>query len=128
MFKPHVIERMWARRRLGLWFGLICLVLVLPFPELAHSVTPKIAGGDVHSLGLKSDGTVWAWGDNFSGQLGDGTTEDRSTPVQVSGLSGVIGIAGGAGHSLALKSDGTVWAWGYNLYGRLGDGDRKSVV
>jgi Regulator of chromosome condensation (RCC1) repeat len=63
-----------------------------------------------------------AWGSNGSGQLGDGTTTDRTTPVQVSGFTGVTAIAAGTEHSLALKSDGTVWAWGGNLYGRLGDG------
>jgi len=82
-----------------------------------------IAGGLLHSLALKSDGTVRAWGQNTSGQSGNGTvTFGSNTPVQVSGLSGVAAIAGGDIHSLALKSDGTVWAWGYNLDGELGNG------
>ena len=71
-----------------------------------------IAGGYYHSLAVKSDGTVWAWGYNGAGQLGDGTTTNRLTPVPVSGLTGVVAIAGGGCDSLALKSDGTVWAWG----------------
>ena len=75
-----------------------------------------------HSLALRSDGTVWAWGDNAYGQLGDGTTRNRSMPVQVSGLSGVIAVSAGGSRSLALRSDGTVWAWGYNSSGQLGDG------
>jgi alpha-tubulin suppressor-like RCC1 family protein len=92
-----------------------------------------IAGGFFHSLALKNDGTVWAWGANYAGQLGDGTTVDRSTPVQVLSLSGVTAIATGstADHSLALKNDGTVWAWGWNMYGQLGDGttvDRNTPV
>jgi uncharacterized repeat protein (TIGR01451 family) len=73
-------------------------------------------------LALKSDGTVWAWGGNDSGQLGDGTTTDRSTPVQVGGLTRVVAVAAGASHSLAVKSDGTVWAWGSNNIGQLGEG------
>ena len=81
-----------------------------------------IAGGGYHSMALKSDGTVWAWGANYYGQLGDGSTTNRTTPVQVSGLTGVVAIAGGGNHSLALKSDGTVYAWGYNNRGQLGDG------
>ncbi len=82
-----------------------------------------IAGGYLHSLALASDGTVWAWGYNAFGQLGDGTLTNRSTPVQVSGLSGVVAIAASSyATSLALKSDGTVWAWGYNGDGELGNG------
>ena len=54
-----------------------------------------IAGGGYHSLALKSDGTVWAWGYNGYGQLGDGSTTNRLTPVPVSGLTGVVAIAGG---------------------------------
>jgi alpha-tubulin suppressor-like RCC1 family protein/subtilisin family serine protease len=72
----------------------------------------RIAGGYLHGLALRNDGTVWAWGDNNHGQLGDGTTKNKTTPVLVSGLSGVIAIAGGGYRSLALKNDGTVWAWG----------------
>lgn len=76
-----------------------------------------------HSLALKSDGTVWAWGKNDLGALGDGTNDHRYAPVQVSGLSGVIAIAAGYDFSLALKSDGTVWAWGAKNNGQLGDGN-----
>jgi hypothetical protein len=70
-------------------------------------------------MALKSDGTVWCWGLNSNGQLGDGTKTDRNIPVQVSGLTGITAIAAGFNHSLALKSDGTVWAWGDNTYGQL---------
>ena len=85
----------------------------------------------VHSLALKNDGTVWAWGANLHGQLGDGTTINRPSPVQVAGLAGVRAIAAGGPHSLALASDGTVWAWGKNRQGQLGDGttiDRPAPV
>jgi len=75
-----------------------------------------------HSVALKADGTVWAWGNNSAGQLGDGTTVQKSSPVQVSSLTGIVAIATGSDHVVALKSDGTVWAWGQNDYGQLGDG------
>lgn len=75
-----------------------------------------------HTVALKSDGTVWTWGWNAGGQLGDGTTIGRTTPVQVKNLTDVVAIAAGQGHTVALKRDGTVWAWGYNGYGQLGDG------
>ena len=86
-----------------------------------------IAAGGSHSLALKTDGSVWAWGGNWYGQLGDNSTTDRHTPIQVkdSGgagfLSNITAISAGDGHSLALKNDGTVWAWGDNYYGQLGD-------
>jgi len=83
----------------------------------------QVAGGRVHGLALRSDGTVSAWGLNEHGELGDGTTTDRFTPVQVKGLTGVITqVAAGEGFSLALRSDGTVWAWGQNDHGQLGRG------
>jgi alpha-tubulin suppressor-like RCC1 family protein len=86
-----------------------------------------IAAGSHHSLALGEDGTVWAWGYNGYGQLGDGTTTNRSRPVKVLDLKGVKAIAAGrlqdgSHYSLALREDGTVWAWGYNGYGQLGDG------
>ena len=87
-----------------------------------------IAAGAHHTLALKNDGTVWAWGYNDNGQLGDGTTTNRLVPVQVKGaggtgyLTGVKAIAAGNSHSLALKTDGTVWAWGNNNRGQIGDG------
>jgi alpha-tubulin suppressor-like RCC1 family protein len=82
----------------------------------------KIAAGGSHSLALNADGTVWAWGDNNFGQLGNGAGGDSPAPGQVQGLTGIIAVAGGADHSLALRSDGTVWAWGRNWYGELGNG------
>ncbi len=84
-----------------------------------------ISAGANHTLALKLDGSVWAWGGNANGRLGDGTTIQRFTPVQVSGLgigSGVVAIAAGNGYSLAMKADGSVWAWGNNANGQLGDG------
>ncbi|HEX8437973.1 MAG TPA: hypothetical protein VF697_22880 [Archangium sp.] len=72
-------------------------------------------------MALKGDGTVWAWGYNFYGQLGDGTTTNRPAPVQVPGLSGVTAITAGGYHTVSLKGDGTVWAWGDNAHGQLGD-------
>lgn len=74
---------------------------------------------------LLSDGTVWTWGANLNGQLGDGSTvRERNTPAQVAGLSGIVQIAAGDAHLAALKDDGTVWTWGANAHGQLGTGDR----
>src|ERR1019366_10106052 len=89
----------------------------------ADAATTVLAGGGYHTLALKSDGSVWAWGENTSGQIGDGgITTNRYLPAQVPGLTGVVAVAGGGYHSLALKTDGSVWAWGGNSSGQLGYG------
>ncbi len=85
-------------------------------------VVAAVAGTGNFSLAVRGDGTVWAWGANTQGQLGDGTTTRRLTPGQVPGLTDVVAIAAGQGFSLALRGDGTVWAWGANTSGELGDG------
>jgi len=107
----------------------VCVLLFLVSAEPAHPAYTDIAAGSNHSLALNStDGKVWAWGYNNEGQLGDGSTLDRITPVQVSGLTDVSKIAAGSAHNFALKSDGTVWAWGYNYYGQFGDGTTASRI
>jgi alpha-tubulin suppressor-like RCC1 family protein len=68
------------------------------------------------------DGVWIGVGNNGQGQLGDGSTSNRSVPVPVQGLSGVVAVAADTFHSLAVRSDGTVWTWGYNSYGQLGNG------
>ena len=98
---------------------------------LNASDVKSVSGGSDFSLALKNDGTVWAWGFNSRGQLGDGTSStvtQSSTPVQVkdsndpSGYLHASAISAGGAHSLALKSDGTVKAWGNNQDGQLGNG------
>lgn len=103
----------------------------------SFSTQPKIATGYAHTVVLRRDGTVWTWGDNTYGQVGDGTGSNlggstiifgsievngrthRASPFNV-GLTGVIDIAAGAHHTVALKSDGSVWTWGRNDYRQLG--------
>lgn len=85
------------------------------------------AGGYYHTLALKTDGTVWAWGDNTYGQLGNNNQGSiQKTPVQVvtssGALNNVVAIAADAYHNIALKADGTVWTWGGNSDGQLGLG------
>ena len=94
-------------------------------PDVTPTAT-AIAAGAYHNLAVAANGTVWAWGANYAGQLGDGTTVDRKRPIRVSSLTHVIAVAGGQSHSLALRSDGSVWAWGDNQRGQLGDGGTEN--
>jgi alpha-tubulin suppressor-like RCC1 family protein len=86
----------------------------------------RLAAGHEHSLAVKEDGSLWAWGRNWYGQLGIHSNDDHTIPYQVHGpgdvgyLTDVVDVAAGHNHSLALKSDGTVYAWGYGGHGQLG--------
>ncbi|PZU88626.1 MAG: hypothetical protein DI529_05360 [Chryseobacterium sp.] len=88
----------------------------------------KIVAGQDFFLAISQDGTLWAWGENGSGQLGDGTTTDRTTPVQISTATTWAFIAAGDNHSAAIKTDGTLWTWGNDSYGQLGNGASGSVT
>jgi alpha-tubulin suppressor-like RCC1 family protein len=82
----------------------------------------QVAAGDAHSVGLRANGTAWAWGDNGSGRLGDGTTVSTSSPVSVvGGYTDWIQVTAGTAHSLGLRANGTAWAWGAGASGRLGN-------
>ncbi|HZT12763.1 MAG TPA: hypothetical protein VFA29_08165 [Candidatus Baltobacteraceae bacterium] len=86
-----------------------------------------VAAGDEHSAALAAGGTVWTWGNNQYGELGDGTVTTTGcncidSPVQANVPAAVTQISAGGRHTAALGSDGTVWTWGWNRYGQLGDG------
>jgi alpha-tubulin suppressor-like RCC1 family protein len=107
------------------------------FSSTTWATVRSITAGDFHSCLVKYDRTAWCWGRNDRMQLGDGTSSDRSTPVQVLGPGGVgtfsnaDSIQGGKEHTCARKSDTTVWCWGRNNEWQLGDGtntDRSSPV
>ena len=77
-----------------------------------------IGTGYEHCLAVGKDGTVWAWGANDWGQLGEGTTvQNRETPVPAAVLDSVVSATGGGNSSIALRNDGTIWTWGWNLLG-----------
>jgi len=85
---------------------------------------PAVAAGTNHTVVQTDTGTVWTWGANASGQLGDGTTTGRLTPTSIA-ITGVMAIAAGGDSSYALKTDGSVWAWGANGSGQLGTAPRR---
>ena len=90
---------------------------------MLDQVTAVVAG-DYHVAALRTDGTLWTWGDNLYGQLGDGTYTSRPTPAQV--MEGVTTVAAGVGATAAIRTDSTLWTWGDNLFGQLGDGTQDS--
>jgi len=91
----------------------------------AQTVT-QVAGGGYHTLFLKSDGGLWATGNNDYGELGDGTFNNTNLPEQIV-AGNVTAIAAGGYHSLFLKNNGSMWAMGNNGYGQLGDGTYNST-
>lgn len=100
----------------------------LPIQVSSLSNVIAVSANSNLSLALKRDGTVWSWGGNWNGELGNGTTTDSNVPVQVNGLSNVIKISAGGGYVTALKRDGTVWVWGSNSVGQLGIGSTAANV
>jgi alpha-tubulin suppressor-like RCC1 family protein len=87
----------------------------------------QVSAGQTHTAAVRTNGTLWAWGYNANGRLGDGTTTDRSSPVSViGGFTDWCQVSAGGSHTAAVRTNGTLWAWGYNGSGRLGDGTTTS--
>lgn len=84
----------------------------------------KIVTGANHTLFLMDDGTLWTWGENIHGQLGEGSNVNSNVPVKVF-LNDVVDVQAGRNHTVALLKDGTVWTWGNNSSGQLGIGSNK---
>ncbi len=93
-------------------------VRIFPLPNIV-----AVAGGFGGDFALLADGTLWGFGSNYSGMLGDGSTVPRRQPQPVPVLTGITAVSA-SWHVLALRNDGTVWSWGDNLYGQLGNGTR----
>lgn len=80
-----------------------------------------------HTLAIKEDKTVWAWGKNKFGQLAASASDYEPFPLKIKGLENIVQVVVGKGHSVALKADGTVWTWGWNKYGQLGLGNNENL-
>jgi alpha-tubulin suppressor-like RCC1 family protein len=96
----------------------------VPFRVGGDADWAAVSAGYEHSLALKADCSLWAWGDNYYGQLGDGTDAQRNAPVRVGGDNDWVSVSAGGRHSLAIKADGSLWGWG-NIIGSLGYGDTQ---
>jgi len=121
----------------------VCLVN-LSFPAAAaptEAMYSTISVGGIHVLAIKGDGSLWAWGDNSYGQIGDGTVttyndndifidgyffssilddNNKKSPVKI--MDDTVAAYAGSGFSMAIRGDGSLWAWGFNAFGQLGDG------
>jgi alpha-tubulin suppressor-like RCC1 family protein len=86
----------------------------------------QVSAGYNHTLAIKTDGTLWAWGFNMTGQLGDGTTVDKISPIKIGTGSNWKQVSAGNHYSTAIKTDGTLWAWGLNDEGQMGIGSTAS--
>lgn len=114
----------WGQNATGLLGNGNTLNQSVPVPVLNPGASRYVAvsSGGEHTLALQADGTLWAWGFNLHGQLGNGSVVDSLTPIQVGNATGWKAIAAGGTHSVALKADGTIWSWGRNDAGQLGNG------
>ena len=95
---------------------------ILPPEQWREVSVSRTPAASAHVLAIRTDGTLWAWGSNTRGQLGDGTTTNREDPVQISTAIDWVEIAAGEFHSMARKSNGLLFVWGGNSYGQLGFG------
>ncbi|MEY2425022.1 MAG: hypothetical protein QOI61_594 [Actinomycetota bacterium] len=101
----------------------------LPHPVRGLGRMVAVAGGSAFTLSLDASGRVFAWGNNFEGELGNGTHgNSQPHPVQVAGLPTISVIDAGDNHALALATDGTIWAWGSNERGQIGNGQAGGTV
>ena len=92
--------------------------------EEAYQFT-MVSAGDAHTAAIRSDGSLWAWGKNWEGQLGDGTIADRNIPVRIGTEYDWRYVSAGFGHTMAINADGELWVWGSNWKGQLGDGTHE---
>lgn len=109
-------------RKLSLLLALSILISMLQMNvvQAANNKYIKIDVGQYHIVAIKEDGTVWSWGENQFGCLGDDTKTDRYVPKKVEGICDAVDVACGIGFTIVLKKDGTVWGWGSNYASQLG--------
>lgn len=98
------------------------------FAQCTYFTKLVSSASSVNSLGIKSDGTLWSWGQNQGGQLGNGNTTNTSAPAQVGTATNWVSVASGNDFSLGVTANGKLWGWGNNINGALGDGTNVSSL
>jgi alpha-tubulin suppressor-like RCC1 family protein len=118
----------WGRNNYGQLGDSTMISKLSPIQTITGGTNWKqVAGGFYHTAAIKTDGTLWSWGYNLFGALGDNTTTSKSSPIQtITGGNNWKQVACGAYHTAAIKTDGTLWSWGNPGEGRLGDSDRAT--
>lgn len=101
---------------------ILLLILILSFSQLDAQCWQTVTAGYGYTVALKTDNSLWSWGENKSGQLGDGTIINNYTPQKIGTATDWKIVATGTDHTVALKKDGSLWTWGSNKDGQLGDG------
>ena len=126
-FNPTSIIPRLTFKNYVLTFAALCIILTACDPNSGGppylTNVKAISAGYYHTLAIKDDGTLWAWGNNEYGQLGNGTTTNSLVAVQIGTANNWKAVSAGESHTVAVKQDDTVWAWGYNDFGQLGDGN-----
>jgi len=104
----------------------------VPVPiGLTEANWASVSAGPSHTMAIRTDGTLWGWGNNQHGQIGDNTTWVRHSPVQIGVAATWASVSAGPSHTMAIRTDGTLWGWGNNQHGQLGDNttfDRRIPV
>lgn len=118
----------WGRNGRGqLGLGSFIFKKTMPTQVGTDSTWNMVSAGTEFVLALKNNGTLWAWGYNYNGQLGDGTTTTRHTPIQIGTDSNWVSICAGAKHSFGIKADSTLWSWGSDQHGQAGRGGNLRI-
>ena len=107
--------------------NIILLFFLFISNVLSAQCWKSVVSGGEHTIGIKTDGTLWGWGSNAYGQLGNGTFVNSNIPIQISLENDWDLISVGQDFTIALKNDGTLWSWGRNLQGQLGHGNTTNI-
>ena len=104
------------------------LVLSIFTLQMNAQCWDKISSGAYHTIAIAHDGTLWAWGYNANGQVGNNTNLNQVNPVQISTDTDWVFVGAGYYHSFAIKANGTLWGWGYNAFGQLGNSQTSDRI